>query len=87
MTTRFSVAEMAEMLHTSVHAVRAAVEDLSRQQELTRETFTYGDRNWRIAPSDSKRIQQWIEKKAQAGELTESMPQRRVRKKQVLRDE
>jgi hypothetical protein len=84
LTTRFSLAELAEMLHTTVEAVRAAVDDLSARGELTAESFEYGDRNWRIAPSDTKIIQQWIVEKVASGELVIRPPQRRVKRKKVL---
>lgn len=84
MTTRFSLAELAEMLHTTVEAVRAAVDDLSARGELTAESFEYGERNWRIAPSDTKIIQAWIQEKVASGELVIRPPQRKIKRKQVL---
>ncbi len=84
MTTRFSLAELAEMLHTTVEAVRAAVDDLSARGELTAESFEYGERNWRIAPSDTKIIQAWIQEKVASGELVIRAPQRKIKRKQVL---
>jgi hypothetical protein len=84
-TTRFSLSELAEMLHTTVEAVRAAVDDLSARGELTAESFEYGERNWRIAPSDTKLIQAWIEEKVASGELVIRPPQRRVKRKMVVK--
>ncbi|CAM3713631.1 hypothetical protein [Alicyclobacillus pomorum] len=84
MTTRFSLAELANMLHTTVEAVRAAVDDLSKRGELTAESFEYGYRNWRIAPSDTKKIQAWIVQKVESGELEIRPPVRKIRRKEVL---
>jgi hypothetical protein len=84
MTTRFSLAELADMLHTTVEAVRAAVDDLSKRGELTAESFEYGHRNWRIAPSDTKKIQAWIVQKVESGELEIRPPVRKIRRKVVL---
>lgn len=84
MTTRFSIAELADMLHAPVEAVRTAVDELSRRGELTAESFAFGDRNWRVAPSDVKRIQAQIEDKAHS--LDAAGPKERrhiVRKKQI----
>ncbi len=83
MTTRFSLSELATMLHVPVEYVRAAVDALSQEGELTAESFLYGERNWRIAPSDTKRIQAWIEGEVQAGRLVEEKPVRKVRRKVV----
>ncbi|WAH35825.1 hypothetical protein [Alicyclobacillus dauci] len=58
MTTRFSLAELGDMLHVPVEQVRQAVEALA--EELTGESFLYNERTWRIAPSDVKRIQTWL---------------------------
>lgn len=85
MTTRFSLAELAQMLHVTVEAVRAAVDDLAAKAELTAESFEYGERSWRIAPSDTKKIQAWIVEKVASGELTIQKPERRVLRKQVVR--
>ncbi|GMA49565.1 hypothetical protein GCM10025857_09220 [Alicyclobacillus contaminans] len=81
MTTRFGLDELAEMLHTPVAAVRAAVDDLAARGELTAESFVYGDKNWRIAPSDTKRIQSWIEEQVRRGQLSLDKPTRRVVRK------
>jgi hypothetical protein len=83
-TTRFSLAELAEMLHVTVDAVRAAVDELSGNGELTAESFAYAERNWRIAPSDTKRIQEWIASKVASGELIIEKPQRHVLRKRVV---
>ncbi|MCY0887526.1 MAG: hypothetical protein OWQ59_03620 [Alicyclobacillaceae bacterium] len=91
MTTRFSLAELATMLHCSVDDVRWAVDTLSDRGELTAESFSYGEgvRLWRISPSDVKRIQAMIEQRqsedtcgARAVE-----PKRRVIKRIVLKNE
>lgn len=84
MTTRFSLAELADMLHVTVDAVRTAVDELSANEELTAESFVYGERNWRIAPSDTKKIQEWITQKVSSGELSIQKPQRRILRKQVV---
>lgn len=86
MTTRFSLSELAEMLHVPVEHVRMAVDALSAHGELTAESFQYGDRNWRIAPSDTKRLQAWIVEETTAGRLAQTGPTRRIRKKQVISD-
>lgn len=83
MTTRFSLSELATILHVPVEYVRAAVDALSQEGELTAESFLYGERNWRIAPSDTKRIQAWITAEAEAGRLMTETPARRVRRKVV----
>ena len=83
MTTRFSLAELADMLHAPVEAVRQAVTELSERKELTRESFEFGERNWRIAPTDVKRIQEWVES-AQAKTLPASQGTRRVKRKRVV---
>ncbi|MCL6600164.1 hypothetical protein [Alicyclobacillus macrosporangiidus] len=85
MTTRFSLAELAEMMHTRVDIIRLAVDTLAAEGKLTAESFVFGDRNWRIAPTDIKRIQDWIEAKKAAGALAEQPPRRRVLKKQIVR--
>lgn len=71
------------MLHVPVEYVRAAVDALSQEGELTAESFLFGERNWRIAPSDTKRIQEWIASEVQAGRLVAEQPVRRVRRKVV----
>lgn len=60
MTTRFSLSELGEMLHVPVQTIRLAVDELATRGHLTAESFIYGERNWRIAPSDVKRIQDFI---------------------------
>ncbi|MCL6637174.1 MAG: hypothetical protein K6T26_04410 [Alicyclobacillus sp.] len=60
MTTRFSLAELADMLHEPVERVRQAVDTLAAAGQLTAESFMFGGRNWRIAPTDVKRIQDWL---------------------------
>ncbi|QRF24012.1 hypothetical protein FY534_10460 [Alicyclobacillus sp. TC] len=60
MTTRFSMAELAEMLHENIEHVRIAVDSLAAAGQLTGESFQFGHRNWRIAPSDVKNIAHWL---------------------------
>lgn len=84
MTTRFSLAELADMLSTSVTNIRAAITELSEQEVLTKETFEYGERNWRIAPSDIKKIQEWVTRAQAAGLLTREMKTPRLKRKQVI---
>ncbi len=84
MTTRFSIAEVADMLHVPVEAVRAAVDELSALGELTAESFVFGDRNWRVAPSDMKRIQAKVQEEGQSEPVKEANQRRRiVRKKRI----
>ena len=83
MTTRFSLSELAEMLHTTVEVVRSAVDELAAKGELTAESFEYGERNWRIAPSDTKRIQEWMEARQAVGHEPGN-PRRRVVRKHVV---
>ncbi|WP_054969272.1 hypothetical protein [Alicyclobacillus ferrooxydans] len=83
MTTRFSLSELAEMLHVPVGVVRRAVDDLDKEGQLTAESFVYGDRNWRVAPSDTKRIAQWIDAKKAAGDITLTAEKRRIKRKQI----
>jgi DNA-binding GntR family transcriptional regulator len=84
LTTRFSLAELSEMFHVPVDIVRRAVDELSQQDLLTAESFVFGERNWRVAPSDTKRIQQWIvDKQAQNPELFASSERRRVKRKVI----
>ncbi|MCL6515703.1 hypothetical protein [Alicyclobacillus sp.] len=87
MTTRFSLAELAEMMHTDVSVIRQAVDALAAEGKLTAESFVFGDRNWRIAPTDTKRIQDWIEAQRAAGRIPAEPPRRRVVKKLVRADE
>ncbi|EPZ44641.1 hypothetical protein [Alicyclobacillus acidoterrestris] len=82
MTTRFSLAELADMLHVPVEAVRQAVESLV--DELTGESFLYNDRTWRIAPSDVKRIQLWLEVHPEVVEEARRSRTRRVRVKRIV---
>lgn len=84
MTTRFSLAELGDMLHVPVDTVRMAVDALSAESELTAESFLYMDRNWRIAPSDVKRIQDWIVDALKNGQATMAPAKRRVRKREVV---
>ncbi len=84
MTTRFSLAELSEMLHVPVDVIRRAVDELSEQGLLTAESFVFGDRNWRVAPSDTKRIQQWIaDFQAQNSDVLASSERRRMKRKVV----
>lgn len=83
MTTRFSLSELAEMLGVPVHAVRAAVDVLAASGSLTAESFPYGDKNWRVAPSDTKRIKAWIDAEVASGNLSLDPPKRRVTRKVV----
>lgn len=71
------------MLRVPVHAVRAAVDALSLSGALTAESFLYGEKNWRVAPSDTKRILAWIEEEVAKGTLELSPPKRKVMKKVV----
>lgn len=84
-TTRFSLSELAEMLHVHVDAVRSAVDALAAEGGLTAESFPFGDRNWRIAPSDTKRIQTWIEKQIAAGGFVGNSTHRKVTRKVIRR--
>lgn len=84
MTTRFSLAELADMLHTQVDAIRQAIDELAKRGELTAESFEYGERNWRIAPTDVKKIQAWIEAKQRSGEYVPQAPTRRLKAKKVI---
>lgn len=86
MTTRFSLSELSNMLHVPVEYVREAVDTLSADGQLTAESFLFGERNWRIAPSDTKRIQAWILEQQGASRLTAEKPNRRVTRKVVSRD-
>ncbi|WP_067931896.1 hypothetical protein [Alicyclobacillus kakegawensis] len=83
MTTRFSLSELAQMLQAPVEVVRQAVDDLADHGELTAESFVFGDRNWRVAPSDVKRVQDWIAEHGAKGETGNRKPVRRVRRKVV----
>ncbi|MBX6353793.1 MAG: hypothetical protein IRZ10_10710 [Thermoflavifilum sp.] len=56
-TTRFSLAELADMLGAPLPSVRRAVERLAERGELTAESFQFAGHTWRIAPSDVKRVQ------------------------------
>jgi len=82
-TTRFSLAELAEMLHVPVVAVRNAVDELAAGGELTAESFVFGGRNWRIAPSDTKRIQSWLEMRSVTADLPTNPARRKVTRKVV----
>lgn len=84
MTTRFSLSELAEMMNLPVDAIRAAVESLAEAAELTAESFRYADKNWRVAPSDVKRVQEWIEQKSQSGEIVLEKPKRRIKSKKIM---
>lgn len=86
MTTRFSLAELSEMLKAPVSAVRQAVDTLAEEGKLTAESFVYADRNWRVAPSDTKRVQEWIEAEQKAGRLQTDSGRRVVRRKVVSAD-
>lgn len=70
------------MLHVPVQYIRQAVDALS--SEFTGESFPFDDRNWRIGPSDVKRIQAWIidhEEQLRADALAAS---RRIRAKRLV---
>ena len=71
------------MLSTSVEYVRRAVEELSVHGVLTKETFIYAERNWRIAPSDVKKVQEWIDEAIRAGTLHQGERRRRLVRKEV----
>lgn|GEM_PF-6313683 len=79
MTTRFSLSELSEMLQVPVSVVRCAVEALAQTGQLTAESFPFGQGSWRVAPSDVKRLQRWIEDGVQSGKLTIEGPRRRVK--------
>lgn len=81
MTTRFSLGELADMLHVRVDVVRQAVEAL--ESELTGESFVYNERTWRIAPSDVKRVQMWIEEHRDSLQGASQKRDRRVRMKRI----
>lgn len=83
-TTRFSLAELSEMLHVPVDAVRFAVNELKKESQLTAESFLFAERNWRIAPSDVKRIQAYISQAVEEGRLQIQVPARKIKKKQIL---
>ncbi|MCL6594069.1 MAG: hypothetical protein K6T31_08845 [Alicyclobacillus sp.] len=82
MTTRFSLAELAEMLHEPVERVRQAVDTLAAAGQLTAESFVFGGRNWRVAPTDVKRIQDWLASHQPAAAVAQE--RRRVVRKRVL---
>lgn len=82
LTTRFSLSELADMLHVRVEMVRQAVEALETQ--LTGESFIYNDRTWRIAPSDVKRIKVWIDAHGETLEDSSGKRARRVRVKKIV---
>lgn len=85
LTTRFSLSELAEMLHAPVELIRQAVDDLAETGELTAESFVYGERNWRVAPSDVKRVQDWIQEHEGSVGHVQPKAVRRVRRKRVIR--
>lgn len=85
MTTRFSLSELADMLGSPVEWVRLAVDTLSAAGELTAESFIFGGRNWRIAPSDVKRIQTWLEEGVQSGFLTAEPKQNRSVRRRIVK--
>lgn len=87
MTTRFSIADLSDMLKMPVDLVRQAVDTLSQTGQLTAESFVFDERNWRISPSDVKRVQAWIEEGIQAGTLSLEKPKRVVKRKQVVSQE
>jgi hypothetical protein len=72
------------MLHVPVEMVRLAVDHLSTKGELTAESFLFMDRNWRVAPSDIKRIQEWIVAGVDSGNIAFVPPKRRVKRKQII---
>lgn len=84
MTTRFSIAELSDMLQTPVAYIRIAIEELSRSDALTAESFIYAERNWRVAPSDVKRIQAWLAEAQTAGNLPSLQERRIVKRKRVI---
>lgn len=87
MTTRFSIADLSDMLKMPVDLVRQAVDTLSQTGQLTAESFVFDERNWRISPSDVKRVQAWIQDGLQAGTLSPEKPKRVVKRKQVVHSE
>lgn len=78
------MAELAEMLNSPVEHVRQAISELHKQDALTKETFLYLERNWRIAPSDVKKIQEWLMQAGVSGELASLTTSRRVKRKRVI---
>ncbi|MFD1673411.1 hypothetical protein [Alicyclobacillus fodiniaquatilis] len=85
MTTRFSLAELADMLHVSVEAVRNAVE--AQRDELSGESFIYNERTWRIAPSDVLPIKTWLEAHPEAISQSAGAKARRVRVKRIAEEQ
>ncbi|RIV28784.1 hypothetical protein D2Q93_01970 [Alicyclobacillaceae bacterium I2511] len=86
MTTRFSLTELAEMFGQPVTAVREAVEQLSRRGELSAESFLFGQRSWRIAPSDTRKIKNHLNVAQRNPNLNlgvGSMEPRPTRRKQI----
>lgn len=75
------------MLGVPVDVVRTAVEHLANEKELTAETFVYGQRSWRVAPSDVKRLQDWIQSGAGEENLRAERPRRRIKRKQRVVEE
>jgi len=72
------------MLSTSVENIRAAITELSTEGLLTKETFEYGERNWRIAPSDVKKIQEWVTLAQVEGLLVSQKKTNRIKSKHVI---
>lgn len=87
MTTRFSLAELADMLHVDVVTVRRAVDDLASQGLLTAESFVFNERNWRVAPSDVKRVTEWLHQRNVDSEPTHGKTERRIKKKRIREPE
>lgn len=71
------------MLHVPIELVRQAVDELAHEGELTAESFIFGDKTWRVAPSDVKRITHRIEQKQATGETPVDVPKRRVKRKRI----
>lgn len=84
MTTRFSIADLASMLREPVDIVRVAVDTLAESGQLTAESFVYADKNWRVAPSDVKRIQAWLQESKALGQVDNSPSRRIIKRKKVI---
>jgi len=87
LTTRFSLAELADMLHVHVSHVRQAVDVLAATGQLTAESFQYAEKNWRIAPSDTKVIQDWILEHKPRDEAIAPIVSRKIVRKTIKSNE
>ena len=84
MTTRFSLADLAEMFNQPITGVREAVEQLAKVGQLSAESFTFGERIWRIAPSDTRKIQDYMDDNG-LNTSEQRTVSRNVHRKQVIR--